>query len=138
MRGESMAKCVASYMQELQPFVLSFKPSFDLGQDSGGRIGLECYCDVPQLASPPDVWVPLLDRLVAKGLCTAARREVLLGLPSVLQGVAWPEDSFTKFEALLRRERGISVRLHHVKLTIGEEVPVNAKAYVALQKIWIS
>lgn len=133
-----MAECVASHMQELQPFVLSFKPSFDLGQDSGGRIGLECYCDVPQRASAPDVWVSLLDRLVAKGLCTAARRELLLGLPSVLQGVAWPQDSSAALEALLRRERGISVRLHHVKLTIDERAQVSAKAYVALQKIWIS
>lgn len=50
----------------------------------------------------------------------------------------WPQESSTALEALVRRERGVSMQLHHIKLTVDSTHAASAKAYIALQKVWLN
>ncbi len=141
LRGEADASNVTAAIERLGPSVLSIRPSFDIGDGVGQRIGLECYCAVPQRTSESSAWELLLKQLVADEMCSPSRSDMLLCLPSLIRAEdcrdGWPEDSSDVFEAWLGRERAVSIKLHHIKVTLESKRAATAKAYIALEKVWL-
>jgi hypothetical protein len=142
LRGEVASSQVAAVIESVERTVLSIKPAFDIAATVGPRVGLECYAAIPQRASLPDAWKPLLDLLADAGICSLERREVLLNLPQIIRSAdccnPWPVDRSAEFQALLGRERALSVKIHHIKLSVESTRPVSAKAYVALENVWLA
>jgi hypothetical protein len=140
LRGEADALNVAAIIERLGPSVLSIKPSFDIGESIGPRIGLECYCAIPQRESTSADWKVLLKQLEADEMCSKSRSDTLLSLLPLIRDESYPdghEDSTDPLEALFGRKRAVSVKLHHIKVTLESKRSATAKAYIALEKIWL-
>lgn len=133
MRGAEDADQVTRELARLAPGPMLLRLSVDLGEGLGPKIGVECT---------PRVWEPLLDALVADSSCSSEERDALLALPPLVRSrdlpQPWPaEDATEMLAALLARELALAVSLHHVKLTIERGRPTAAKAYVAVERVWL-
>jgi hypothetical protein len=139
-RGAAAGDHLAATLGEIGRDVLSLKLALDLGAEIGPRIGVECYAAIPQKHAEPAAWAPLLERLVALGACRASLRDELMALPPLVRAAdlphPWPEED--PLAALVSRELALEVKLHHVKLTIEEARPTRAKAYIAVERVWLA
>ncbi|MCP4654538.1 MAG: hypothetical protein GY856_03860 [bacterium] len=104
--------------------------SFDVGSEISGRIGIEGSFARPPNREPR--WAELLDRLVASGLCTPAKRDAVFAWPGYdsLSTAAdrWPEEGVGL--------GGYCVRcLSHVKLVSWPDRGPEAKAYLLFQHL---
>lgn len=102
----------------------------------GSSIGLECYCTPSGQHQPGAKWQALLDHLVEIGLCTAAKKEALLGFSGYScerEDHLYPEDIRQAPVPLEPREVSIMMRsLHHVKLILRAPQTLEAKAYLGV------
>jgi hypothetical protein len=104
-------------------------------------IGL--ICTVDPAGTPAQVaarWRPLLDRLVASGLCTADKRDALLACHGLLRespSERWPEH-LTRLSQLFGggTESVLEWRLHHVCIECDGGEPVHATANVVAAHGW--
>jgi len=102
-------------------------------------IGFEAA--LPDFPAGEPRWSDLLDRLCADGLCTDGKRDALLQLGARLypeeKGQEWPASWMAA--AVMAPPRFIpwfERRLSHVKVSIGADGAVGAKAYVSAQHHW--
>ncbi|HJU64704.1 MAG TPA: prenyltransferase/squalene oxidase repeat-containing protein [Gemmatimonadaceae bacterium] len=104
------------------------------------QLGLECFFTQKHGVDPR--WVPLLDQLVGRGLCTAAKRDALLAWAGYIEpqriSEPWPEAQIVA--SLLEPAHRFGVfdrRLSHVKLTYLPDQPLRAKAYFGYGHVWV-
>ncbi|HYW14862.1 MAG TPA: prenyltransferase/squalene oxidase repeat-containing protein [Allosphingosinicella sp.] len=103
-------------------------------------IGFECV--LPHFPAGEPRWRDLFDWLCADGLCTQKKRAALEGLGAWLypeeEGQDWPASWIV---AAVRAPPTFvpwyERRLSHVKLSIGADGDVAAKAYVSAQHRWV-
>ncbi len=120
---------------------LAIGPRIDVRDGVDRAVGLVCTVD--PAGSPAQVaarWRPLLDRLVAAGLCTAARRDALSGCHGVLRerpSERWPEH-LTRLSKLFGdgTQSVLEWRLRHVCIECDRGAPVHATATVAAAHGW--
>ncbi|HYJ84330.1 MAG TPA: prenyltransferase/squalene oxidase repeat-containing protein [Allosphingosinicella sp.] len=113
--------------------------ALDFAPAIGPTIGFECA--LPDLPAEEPRWRPLFDRLCADGLCTREKRAGLERVGARL----YPEDEAQEWPASWI---GAAVaaqpqfvpwferRLSHVKVSVGADGDVAAKAYVSAQHHW--
>jgi hypothetical protein len=114
--------------------------SLELAPELQPRVGLELRLDGPPV--DPEGRRRPLDALVARGLCTPAKRDALLGwagqvTPGNAGGKRWPESLL--LASLLRPhdEFGVFHRtLHHLKIAAGGSHTV-AKVYLGFVHTWL-
>jgi hypothetical protein len=94
--------------------------SVDVGEGIGPRLGIECRFEGWRQPSQEPRWALFLDRLVAMGLCTAEKREVLL---------AWPSVGYHRFPDE-KAPRALIRALNHVKVITAPGQAPTAKAYL--------
>jgi hypothetical protein len=105
--------------------------SLDVGPRLLPRLGIEYYPG--SLAAQGSHWQAALDRLVANGACTVAKRDALLRWPGYLEpddGTAWPPSLLV--ESLLSRQDQFNVlarRLTFLKVVCQPGAAPEAKAY---------
>lgn len=104
--------------------------SFDVAGDLSPRLGVECGFE--RLPHREPGWSNLLDRLVAAGLCSAAKRDAVLAWPGTdtpwTAAARWPQEAMGL--------GGYCVRsLSHVKLVSTPGRPPEAKAYLIFQHL---
>ena len=133
-RGREDADHFAREMAAIANEPMIVRLAVDVGETIGPRIGVECTART---------WPPLLDTLVARGACVPELRDALLALPPIVRArdlpEPWPaEDTTEMLAALIARELALAIRLHHVKLTIERGHATRAKAYVAVERVWLS
>jgi hypothetical protein len=114
---------------------------FDIEQEIGSRIGLECYLDKQPQKEPR--WSEFLDNLVKTNLCTSEKREALLNWPGLIQQKdaqdSWPVN-LQNIESWMDKDK-ISVfwrTINHLKLVYQPHHPLEAKAYLAFGHRWFS
>ncbi|MEA5622969.1 prenyltransferase/squalene oxidase repeat-containing protein [Nostoc sp. UHCC 0251] len=105
----------------------------DVGTKIYPQIGLECFFEQQSGLDPR--WLPFLDDLVAKELCTPKKRDALIAWV----GYTTPSNSKEPWashliaESLLQPPESLSIldrRLSHIKLTYKPECSLEAKAYI--------
>ena len=153
VRGVSR-KQVLEYLQvldydsssgELQALLESLSPMverIDLDMDVGDRvlpkIGLECYLPADTSATQQ-----FLNQLVSRGLSTPAKAEALESWRGVAHERShpeiWPKDLLALSGLLGGRAHSVFARwLHHVKIVYQPGLPLQAKAYLAVQHLWLA
>jgi hypothetical protein len=93
---------------------------FDVGATIGPRVGIEGYLDDRLSAGRQGRWRPLLEALERRGLCTAAKRQALLGW----HGWAWRTLPHELWRTPIAR------LISHVKLVHDSGRDLEAKGYV--------
>ncbi|MFT3776424.1 MAG: hypothetical protein QM820_64610 [Minicystis sp.] len=140
--GAREAACVAETIRAIEPHARSLKLAIDVGAEVGPRVGIECYAVSPRRRADPPAWADLLGALVASGWCLPSRRDALLALRPLLRSsdlrAPWPVDAAAQLSALVGREQALAVKVHHVKLTVEAGHPTRAKAYIAVERVWLS
>jgi hypothetical protein len=140
-RDEGEASALRTVLDELAESVDSIRARVDVHAGIGRGIGLLCAVD-PN-GSPQHVaarWRPLLDRLVATGLCTDDKRDALLACYGLLredQSEHWPEH-LTKLSKLFGdgTQSVLEWRLHHIAVQCDRGEPVSATAHVVAAHGW--
>lgn len=113
--------------------------SLDLGLRLQPSIGFETVLDASPAQEPR--WTALLDYLCREGLCAVDRRDALEALPARLYpeqaGQLWPASWLVA--AVLSPPHcvpWVERRISHLKLSVGGDGTVVAKAYVSAQHFW--
>ncbi len=111
------------------------KLTLDVSDGVGSRVGLEGYPGMDHIWQPGPRWEALLDHLVERGLCTAAKRAALLAFP----GLDEEDEEQDDLAALLGgRAKRVRIRwLHHVKASYEPGRASGAKAYLAVRGDWL-
>ncbi len=123
---------------ELRELVDGVTLCLDVGTGVHRRLGFEAH---GVRGAPEPRWGALLDVLVARGWCTAAKREALLAWPGLVTPVAggpWPAGLAR--DALLRPAdhfTAIARVVSHVKLVVAPGEPVQAKGYIGFEHRWL-
>lgn len=109
--------------------------NLDVGAKVGPQVGLEF---VPGSRVRKSKWIPLLDRLVAHGLCLPAKRDALLTWPGYTDAThnfaLWPS-SVVNTDGMIPPLHCILLRyLSHVKIVYRENEPLFAKAYFSMRQ----
>jgi hypothetical protein len=112
----------------------------DLSPNVDARIGLECYLDPrPAEAHQRMRLQELLAFLVEGGVCSRSKAFGITQYPGtadVLQHSAqWPA-ALRSMAGFLGRLSTFQRRLHHIKITCGENNTLQAKAYLAVHHRW--
>jgi hypothetical protein len=115
--------------------------SYDLGEIILPRIGLECFLNKQPGDEPR--WQSFLDYLVAKGLCTASKKNAALSWSGLCQKSSqpdlWPKnltwvDSFLGAKALSVFSREIS----HIKVVYQPNDVLETKIYLWFGHSWVT
>jgi hypothetical protein len=125
-------------LELLSPMVERIDLDMDVSDRILPKIGLECYL-------PGDTFAihQFLNHLVSCGLSTPAKAEAL----EAWRGVAhersnpeiWPRDLLALSSLLGGRAHSVFARwLHHVKIVYQPGLPLQAKAYLAVQHLWLA
>jgi hypothetical protein len=127
-------------MRELHPLVDGVAVCLDVGAHVQPRLGFECHLE----GQPPAEarWARFLDELVARGWCTARKRDALLAWPGLVVpeagAGAWPAHILR--EALLHPPDDFTTlerRLNHVKVTYEPGATPAAKGYFGFLHRWL-
>lgn len=130
---------LVSFLTELFEQVDNVTLALDVGARILPRLGLECSFDKELYDEPR--WALFLDRLVALGLCTRAKRDALLNWP----GMSNPPDTLTLWpdhlivRSLLQTPERFGVlgrRLSHIKFVYQAGASLEAKAYFGFGHLW--
>ena len=118
---DEVVEVLAPYCQQAVRLGLAV----DVGASVGPKIGLECFLDERLHPRPDPRWPAMLEQLVAAGLCTHDKRDALLSWPGGQRTsqFLWPS-------VFLRR-------LNHLKLVYAPGRPLEAKAYLAADQVWL-
>jgi hypothetical protein len=114
---------------------------FDIEQEIGSRIGLECYLDKQPKKEPR--WTEFLDLLVTMKCCTPQKRDALLKWPGLIQKKDSPElwpVNIRELDSWIN-PNNISVfwrTINHIKIVYHPHRPVEAKAYLAFGHRWFN
>jgi hypothetical protein len=127
-------------VRRVTPLVDYVELALDLSDTVLPRIGVECFLRKQPVEEPR--WSVLLDDLVARQLCSKAKREALLSWPGFLQPStrpeAWPRHLTVSDLFFADRARSVIVRrLNHIKLVHEAGRPIEAKAYLSFGHHWI-
>jgi hypothetical protein len=130
----------ATLVAEMRSLADGLTLCLDVADEVAPRLGMECHLSHQPPVEPR--WKTLLDELVARGWCTPAKRDAILGWPGRVtpadgMGV-WPArlvhaelrvpgDHFTNLEKLIT----------HVKVTREPTGAVEAKAYFGFLHAWL-
>ncbi len=120
--------------RELRALADGLTVCLDVGTEVQPRLGLEAHCDDAR-------WSSLIDALVARGWCTAAKRDAFLawpGLQTPRTDRSWPA-AFAR-DGLLRSSdhlTAVARALSHIKLVLEPEHAVSAKAYFYFEHVWL-
>lgn len=113
--------------------------ALDFAPEIRPTIGFECA--LPHFPAEEPRWRELFDRLCADGLCTQEKRAALEGAGTRLypedKGQEWPASWIAA--AVMAPPQFVpwyERRLSHVKISIGANGDVAAKAYVSAQHHW--
>jgi len=115
----------------------------DVGDVVAPKVGLECYY-VPKRAPSEELrWYAFLDYLVEAGLCTSAKRAALPQYPGYAHEDShreqWPEPLLTISRLQSSKYLSTIARgLHHIKIVFEDARPVQAKAYLSIDHLWLS
>ena len=112
---------------------------FDVGKKIYPTIGLECFFD--KQSGLDSRWLPFLDNLVAKGLCTTEKLNGLIAWVGCTtpSNTTKPWASHLIAESLLQPSESLTIldrRLSHIKLTYKPESSLQAKAYIGFVHEW--
>jgi hypothetical protein len=125
-------------LEVLSPLVERIDLDLDVGDRVLPKIGLECY-----LPADTSAMHQFLRHLVSSGLSTPAKAEAL----ELWGGMAherlapkiWPRDLLMLSSFLGGRVHSAFARwLHHVKIVYQPGLPLQAKAYLAVQHLWLA
>lgn len=113
---------------------------FDVGELVYPRLGIECFFHQKHGIHPR--MEPLLDWLVAEGMCTPEKREAMVRWPGYLSPAAsrapWPDALLV--QSLVQPPERLGIfdrRFSHVKLSCLAGSPVEAKAYFGYGHLWL-
>lgn len=112
----------------------------DVGETLLPKLGLECYLEQQPSVEPR--WPLFLSYLVHTHLCHPQKQDALLNYPGHLRRShhleRWPEELSQLSHLLGSRYETIFLKgLHHIKLTYHPQLPLSAKAYLAVGKTWV-
>ncbi|MGH2898398.1 MAG: hypothetical protein ACRDMZ_06960, partial [Solirubrobacteraceae bacterium] len=140
-RDRAQARDIAATLAGLTEAAGSIRTRIDVGAGVDRPIGLICAVD--PVGSPPQVaarWRPLLDRLVATGLCPEDRRDALLtcyGLLREGRSERWPRHLTTLSELFGDSTESIlQWRLQQVCIECDRGRPVGATAQIVAAHGW--
>jgi hypothetical protein len=122
----------------LGPWVERIDLDMDVADRVLPKIGLECYP-----AADASAIHLLLNHLVSCGLLTPAKAEALESWRGMahqrLTPEIWPRDLLALSGFLGGRAHSVFARwLHHVKIVYQPGFPLQAKAYLAVQHLWLA
>jgi hypothetical protein len=115
--------------------------NLDAGEEILPRVGLEIFFQQQPKHSPR--LQAFLERLLARGLCSPREQEALTEWPGASReepgGPAWPEPFSTLSGLFSRHATSYVVRsLNHLKLLVGPEGTLQAKAYLSFGHRWVT
>ena len=115
----------------------------DVGDIVAPKVGLECYYVPKRAPSQEPRWYAFLDYLVEAGLCTDVKRAALLRYPGYAHEDShreqWPEPLLTISRLQSSQYLSTIARgLHHIKIVFEDARPVQAKAYLSIDHLWLS
>jgi hypothetical protein len=127
-----------SLLEQLDPLVERIDLDMDVGDRILPKIGLECY-----LSADTSAIHQFLRHLVSRGLSTPAKAEALESWRGMaherLNSDVWPRDLLALSGFLGGRAHSVFARwLHHVKIVYQPGLPLQAKAYLAVQHLWLA
>jgi hypothetical protein len=125
-------------LELLSPMVERIDLDMDVGDRVLPKIGLECY-----LPANTSAVHQFLNHLVSCGLSTPAKAEALESWGGVAHERSnpeiWPRDLLALSGFLGGRAHSAFARwLHHVKIVHQPGLPLQAKAYLAVQHLWLA
>jgi hypothetical protein len=125
-------------LELLGPMVERIDLDMDVGDRVLPKIGLECY-----LPADTSAIHQFLNHLVSCGLSTPAKAEALESWRGMAHERSnpqiWPRDLSALSGFLGGRVHSTFARwLHHVKIVYQPGVPLQAKAYLAVQHLWLA
>jgi hypothetical protein len=125
-------------LELLSPMVERIDLDMDVGDRILPKVGLECYLPVDTSAIHQ-----FLNHLVSCGLSTPAKAEALESWRGVAHERSnpeiWPRDLLALSGLLGGRAHSVFARwLHHVKIVYQPGLPLQAKAYLAVQHLWLA
>lgn len=130
---------VDALVEDLLPFVDGITLDIDVGEGVRPKIGLECILLGGDLDKAR--WRRWLDHLVARGLCTPAKREGLvawIGASSQREQLeAWPENLVRFTQSHPDRVSAMSRKVNHLKFIHQPGQPLQVKAYLAIKYFWV-
>jgi hypothetical protein len=127
VRWPGSAAQLQSQLDWLLPLrVNRFFLNLDMAPGMLPRLGLECsFTGRRQPAEEPQ-WAALFDQLVARGLCSATKRDLVL---------AWPGRQIsTRQHGSQLLETTFQKRLGHIKLTLSDKAQPEAKCYIGVHR----
>jgi hypothetical protein len=127
-----------SLLELLSPMVERIDLDMDVGDRVLPKIGLECY-----LPADTSAIHQFLNHLVSCGLSSPEKAEALESWRGVaherLTPEIWPRDLLALSGFLGGRAHSTFARwLHHVKIVYQPGLPLQAKAYLAVQHLWLA
>jgi hypothetical protein len=125
-------------LELLGPLVERIDLDLDVSDRVLPKIGLECY-----LPADTSAIHQFLNHLVSSGLSIPAKAEALESWRGVAHERStpeiWPRDLLALSGFLGGRAHSVFARwLHHVKIVYQPGLPLQAKAYLAVQHLWLS
>ncbi|AFY46629.1 hypothetical protein Nos7524_0723 [Nostoc sp. PCC 7524] len=139
IQGEPVKADLAEMITLIQPLSDRIVLCFDIAEQIGSRIGLECYLDQQPKKEPR--WTEFLNLLVAMECCTPQKRDALLKWPGLIQKKDHPELWPVNLQDLDSwiSQGSISVfwrTINHLKLVYQPGRPLEVKAYIAFGHRW--
>ncbi|MGB3649796.1 MAG: prenyltransferase/squalene oxidase repeat-containing protein [Rivularia sp. (in: cyanobacteria)] len=132
---------IESLVDEILDSFDNVRLCFDVGKKIYPTLGLECFFD--KQSGLDSRWLPFLDNLVAKGLCTNEKRNGLIAWVgnTTPSNTTKPWASHLIAESLLQPSESLTIldrRLSHIKLTYKPESTLQAKAYIGFVHEWLN
>jgi hypothetical protein len=141
IQGQKVETDLAEMMNPLSHLSDRLVLCFDIQEQIGSRIGLECYLNQQPKKEPR--WTEFFDLLVAMKCCTPEKRDALLRWPGLIQQKdtqeLWPVN-LQELDSWIS-QGNISVfwrTINHLKLVYQPDRPLQAKAYLAFGHRWFN
>ncbi|WP_066377808.1 hypothetical protein [Anabaena sp. CA = ATCC 33047] len=139
IQGEPVPADLTEMITLIQPLSDRIVLCFDIEEQIGSRIGLECYLNQQPKKEPR--WSEFLNLAVAMKCCTPQKRDALLQWPGLIQKKDQPELWPVNLQYLdsLISPGSFSVfwrTINHLKLVYQPGCPLEVKAYLAVGHRW--
>jgi hypothetical protein len=139
VQGQSVKADLTEIITMIQPLSDRIVLCFDLEEEIGSRIGLECYLDQQPKKEPR--WIEFLNLLVGMKCCTPQKRDALLEWPGLIQKKdhpdLWPVNLRNLDSWISPGSISVFWRtINHLKLVYQPNQPLEVKAYLAFGHRW--